>query len=360
MNDGAEPSDKKPQESVSEPGGPLNAVPLVDVTVLPSEIVRVAKAGRTWGMRRRFDGYAAVSQDQLSVRGAAPKFIVRSLSDPSDWYIVKAAESWGAVESLTELLNNMLGKRLGFPMAHAGLLRADGELRFASHNFQAEGETLIHGSVLFREVFEDDLDGVGKKKWDEQRTYDLVLIRDVLERVCGEHAERLFAKLIEMLVFDALIGSMDRHMQNWGVLATVTEPRTYRFAPIFDSARALLWNCDEAKLNKLANDQRALEGYITRSHPKIGKASLGRPVNHFELIQHLIDDYPGPTREALDRVKSNLVRTAARVVREFPFNRAFSAVRKSLITKVLAMRADKLATIAGRKEVNDVANVPLS
>lgn len=255
---------------------PARITAVADLTVLPKQFVRVAQSGRTWGMRRRFTGYAAVSHDKLSIRGAAPKFILRSLMDDEDWYIAKGAESAGSIETLTELLNNMLGERLGFPMAHAGLLKADDELRFASHNFQREGETLIHGSVLYRDVFGDDLAGVGKNNWDEQRTYDISFIRELLEQVCGEDHTQLFSRLVEMLVFDALIGSMDRHMQNWGLLATVTEPRTYRFAPIFDSARALLWNYDESKLEKLTEIPQALVGYVNRSRPKIGKQSAGR------------------------------------------------------------------------------------
>jgi hypothetical protein len=106
-------------------------------------------------------------------------------------------------------------------MAHAGLIRADGELRFASHNFQRSDETLIHASVLFRQVF-DDLRGVGKNVWDEQRTFEIDLIADLFRQVCGDAvADELLGRLIEMLVFDALIGCMDRHMQNWGVLASV-------------------------------------------------------------------------------------------------------------------------------------------
>jgi hypothetical protein len=218
-------------------------------------------------MPRRFAAYSVVAPEKLSVRGAAPKCIIRNDSDPSDWYIAKSAESCGQIETLTELLNNLIGQRLGFPMAHAGLLRADGELRFASRNFQKSDETLIHASVLFQQVFDDSLDGVGKNVWDEQRTYDTGLIAEVFKTVCGECATQLFARLIEMLVFDALIGSMDRHMQNWGLLATVSAPRTYRFAPIFDSARALLWNCNEDKLKVLTGHQGALEGYINRSPP---------------------------------------------------------------------------------------------
>ncbi len=318
----------------------------IDPMSLPTAILRVGQKGRTWGMPRRFATYRAVSYELLSVRGAAPKCIIRSEHDPNDWYIAKSSEAWDKIETITELLNNLLGQRLGFPMAHAGLLYADGELRFASHNFLEENESLIHGSVLFQGAFNDDLADVGKNNWDEQRTFDIELIHAVLHEKCGDTAvEELFAHLVEMLVFDALIGSMDRHMQNWGVIASVSEPRTYRFAPIFDSARALLWDYDESKLKTLLTNRAALEGYINRSRPKIGCAKIGH-VNHFGLIRHLITKYPGPTREALSKIEPNKVSAASKIVREFPFHRFFSPERKKIVRHVLALRADTLNQIA--------------
>jgi hypothetical protein len=78
----------------------------------------------------------------------------------------------------------------------------------------------------------------------------------------------------------------------------------------------------------------------------MGKASLGRAVNHFSLIRHLSDEYPEPTQRALLRVCPKFVQRAAGIVREFPFNKGFSPLRKTLVTRVLAMRADKLDQIA--------------
>lgn len=68
-----------------------------------------------------------------------------------------------------------------------------------------------------------------------------------------------------MLVFGAIIGCMDRHMQrNWGVVVTATTPRQYRFAPIFDSARALLWDYDDARLERLSRNEHAVQGDTNR------------------------------------------------------------------------------------------------
>lgn len=319
---------------------------LPDPLILPKTLVRVGQRGRTWDLPRRFSAYEIVSQEQLSVRGAAPKFILRSRTDSNDWYIVKSAEKWGSVETLSELLNNLLGNRLSFPMAHAGILRADGTLCFTSKNFQRAGETLIHGSLLLEETFDDNLDGVGKKMWDEQRTYDLELIAEMLHTRCGDKGAGLFSKLLEMIVFDALIGSMDRHLQNWGLLATVTEPQTYRFAPIFDSARALLWNCDENKLQMLESNEKAFEAYISRARPIMGCASTGKAVNHFELVEHMAIGHQKAICNALELIHPVRVRKAAReILSVFPFNTGFTPMRRATITKVLMLRAEKLHQI---------------
>jgi hypothetical protein len=73
-----------------------------------------------------------------------------------------------------------------------------------------------------------------------------------------------------MLVFDALIGSMDRHAQNWGVLQQTSLPEHYRFAPIFDSARALLWLLPERTLVRYNSDEGLLKKHVDASKPCIG------------------------------------------------------------------------------------------
>jgi hypothetical protein len=330
-----------PLPTTAPPGVSLSTE-IEDPRLLPAKFVRIGRRGKTWNLPRRFCGYKAVSTEQLSVRGAAPKFILRANGDTHDWYIVKSAEKWGATETLSELLNNVLGMQLGFPMAPAGILRADRKLHFASKNFQRENETLIHGSLLFEEIFEDQLDGVGKKRWDEQRTFDLDLIKEMLDARCGDDGGKIFSDLLQMMIFDALIGSMDRHMQNWGLIATVGEPRVYRFSPIFDSARALLWNCDESKLELLETNRSAFDAYINRAQPIMGCASTGKAVNHFELVDHLLMRYPEPVGIALERIRPEKVQRAARVVREFPFTQFFTRRRRTLITKVLTRRAEML------------------
>jgi hypothetical protein len=244
-----------------------------------------------------------------------------------------------------------MGEALGFPMAHSGLVYVDGELRFVSKNFLQPGESLNHGSILLESFFECDLDKVGKNPWDEQRTYDIELIDDLLRNFCGASYHSVMSGFVEMLVFDTLIGSMDRHMQNWGIVVSTTSPRTHRFAPIFDSARALFWDYDEERLSRISGNEHAMQGYANRARPKIGCAKFGKAVNHFGLVEYLIGRFKDETLQAYSKVTKQNIRKAATIVREYPFRAVFSPLRKNTILRMLEIRSARISSvIAGKGE----------
>ena len=154
-----------------------------------------------------------------------------------------------------------------------------------------------------------------------------------------------------MLVFDALIGSMDRHAQNWGVLQQTSLPERFRFAPIFDSARALLWLLPEAKLIGYHSHETMLRGYVDASKPCIGPPRNHPKVNscnHFDVVENLMELYPHLLQVPLERVSTGAVRNAARVLDSFPYLRYLSSVRRRLMLKVLEIRADRMMKIAQR------------
>jgi hypothetical protein len=268
--------------------------------------------------------------------------MIVSEADQNIWYMAKGAENWAKQETYTEFFINRLGETLGFPMAHCGLVLVDGELRFVSRNFLVEGESLTHGSLLLESFFECDLDKVGKNPWDEQRTYDIEMIDELLRSYCGPDYQRIVEGLIEMLIFDALIGSMDRHMQNWGIIATAKVPRAHHFAPIFDSARALFWDYTEERLQRISINTHALEGYANRARPKIGCAKFGKTVNHFELVQYLHRKYPVEIEKAKSKVTGENLKKSQGLMREYPFRTAFSSLRRETILRILDIRQRRL------------------
>jgi hypothetical protein len=331
-------SSKKYQERLTPP------------VVAPKQFRRIASRGTDWGLSRTMPGYRVV-QD-TTIGGKATKWLLQSGSSLDDFYIVKFGNKNGRVEVYTELFNNELGRRLGFNMAHSGIARLDGELYFVTRNFR-KNEALVHGSLMVEDTFsaEKELDRI--KPRSEQSFYSINFVEEVIRSYCDSDAEEIFQHILDMLMFDALIGSMDRHAKNWGVLRSEFAPpdprsRLFRLAPVFDSARALLWDLPEAKLLILDNDEDELLKYIESSRPCIGPKRDHPKVdscNHFEFVQSLLELYPHQVSQAYGKLPLDVCRVASKLLRQFPFERAFSSLRKRLILKVLALRADRLRSI---------------
>jgi hypothetical protein len=190
------------------------------------------------GLPRTFNAYQIKDPASLTIPGAAPKVIIHHRDhSPEDFFLAKGAEKWGEIETLSEYFFNRLGHGLGLDVAHSALLRIDGKLHFASKSFLQPNEILTHGYVIAQDTFgKEDVKNIGRR--EEQRVYDIEIVREMLSSFCGEAFPQVFAKFLDMMVFDALLGATDRHIQNWGVIVNAHRPRRYRLAPIFDTARA--------------------------------------------------------------------------------------------------------------------------
>lgn len=342
-------SDPRAQKKRQEkPVAPLNP---------PSSFRRVGHASQKWELPRRLQGYSIVHSPH---GGQATKWVVQGPNGADDYYLAKFGNKNGRVEIFTELFNNRLGQALGFQMAHSGVARIDGQLYFITRNFR-QGEALIHGSLMVEDVFSasGQLDQIGRDA--EQEFYSVNFVVDVIRQYCGPAADSVLQKFFQMLAFDALIGSMDRHAKNWGVLRSeVAAPegtgQLYRLAPIFDSARALLWDMPEAKLLNLDIDNEALAKYVEISRPCIGPLRDHPKVNqcnHFELISHIHGMYPHLTEQAYLIIPQNVCRIAKQTLKQFPFRRGFSSLRKRVMLKVLSLRADRLHMIFTKGGAHD-------
>ncbi len=297
----------------------------------------------TWGLPRAFINYTAVAD--TGIGGKATKWVLINRARPVDFYIAKFGNKNGTIEVLTELFNNQLGTALGFEMAHSGLARLDEHLYFVTRNFREENENTVHGSLMIEQVFAAPKATEQIDTKHEQSFYSVDVMRDVIYEFCRADADRVFQKFIEMLIFDALIGAMDRHAQNWGVLQTSTTPNICRFAPIFDTARALFWDIPDGRLAGYEQTETRLLKYIENSRPCIGPHAnhpKNNDCNHFDLVVNLMHLWPHQTSQALRKIPNDADLRAARMLRTFPFHSAFSDLRKLLITKTLRIRASRL------------------
>lgn len=325
--------------------------PDVPGLVVPKKFRRIGRKGFRWDISRTFPHYFADANKQ--VLGASTKYVIRTDWPDEPQYLIKYAQKHGKRETLTEFFINRLGLALGMHMAHSGLVLADGVATFLTRIFTSDQETLRHGSLIIEDCFKRDeaidsreLESIHRRT--EQEFYSIDFVTSVLKLFCGADFDAVFPPFIEMLVFDALIGSMDRHSQNWGILGKTVEPVHYRFAPIFDTARALLWSLDETQVQRLSADDRALMNHIERSRPCMGPIRNHPKVNscnHFEFVENLLTLYPEPATLALRKLSKAIGIKSAQVLHQFPFNMGFTGTRKRLILKILKIRSERLKEI---------------
>jgi hypothetical protein len=312
----------------------------------PAVLKRAASGVITWDLPRVFRGYVATTD--TAIGGKATKWVLRHQEHQNDFYIAKFGNKNGKIEILTELFNNQLGMALGFEMAHSGLARLDDNLYFITRNFRQEQERLVHGSLMVEQVFSAPKATQQIPHAQEQSFYTIDAMQQVIHAFCGPDGDTVFQRFVDMLLFDALIGCMDRHAQNWGVLQATTEPGRSRLAPIFDSARAFFWDIPDGRLARYETNGALFLKYIENSNPCIGPEPTHPKINecnHFDLVENLSNLYPHQTNIALRKIPSDTGLEAARILKGFPFENAFSGVRKRLILGTLETRAARLRKI---------------
>lgn len=319
-------------------------------------------------------GFVAEDASTRSILGDAPKVLIRleGTAEMEHAYIAKGPRKEGPRECVTEHLIGEIGRLLPIRVARSRLVRVPrrcgpvpgaldpssrnycpDDLRFMSRFFVRTGESLVHGVELVAHCFEVDeqqlLTEVKGRK-DERQFYTVALVDNVLEQVAPNHYHQLRDGFARMMAFDALIGANDRHPQNWGVLmSAVNRDQPPRFAPIFDTARGLLWNHPDERLRE--QDERGrrrefIERYAQNSTPLIGVEGFENP-SHFDVIDYMVRysqrGFAPEVRRVLASFNPEQVRLAVRRAA----GGYFSKLRLGYIVDLLRYRHSVLSDICG-------------
>lgn len=215
-------------------------------------------------------------------------------------FIAKSAEKWYPHESFTEYMINRIGIELGLNMNNVKLVRANGQIRFLSEYFLSPNEALTHGAEICGYYLEDHemARQIANHKKTARELFTFEFISKAIEFVFPNAFEEILQGLVKMIAFDALVGNNDRHFYNWGVIDTIKRSKKQpKFAPIYDSARGLLWNFGEGNIVKHLETHRSsgkkIEKYISNATPRISIESDSN-CNHFQLVSFIKshkDDY---------------------------------------------------------------------
>ena len=152
------------------------------------------------------------------------------------------------------------------------------------------------------------------------------------------------------LAFDALIGNVDRHSENWGFLVKPgPSGPNYTLAPAFDNGTSLGYIIRENELDRFTNED-GLKKLIANGRHHFGWVGGDKAgAQHARLCRQYSDRFPD-VRTAMDDalgITDNRIRRVVDWCGTFPFVLPFTNARGRFVAAQLRGRRDALAVALG-------------
>lgn len=160
--------------------------------------------------------------------------------------------------------------------------------------------------------------------------------------------ENYINNILQMMIFDALIGNSDRHASNWAI---IFYRRIFqRFCPLYDNGSSLCAYEDPNNIEIFFKDKMKYNALInTKSWSTIGWNNE-RPIRHFELLKHLKDEYYEDTKDFIEIIKSNINEEIIENILNCFDNDIISNDMKKLIKKFIIDRKNIILDIYNMKD----------
>jgi hypothetical protein len=313
-------------------------------------------------------------------------YFKRSYSKPNRDYTY---EFW------SEIIAYQLGQLLGIDVLRYDIA-FDGEVMgcISENMIDAENEELIEGIQYIKALNPNFNPAIKEHKtW---YTFDLIKRSLAHSKISDDFVY----KILEMIVFDAIIGNGDRHQENWAIitkqtlmteiLLSVPESeikklnRFYRwftsfikkhrskfielhqmkiapqslyhterkFAPIYDSGSSLGRELSPEKIDSLIQSKDDLEHYTNNGMSEMHWEN--RKVNHFELLNHLLKtNHRSDLLMIIENIKakfnfnqlSNFINSIDEEVPESLTKYKIPKSRKEFIIKLITLRMEKIIAL---------------
>lgn len=253
---------------------------------------------------------------------------VRSIT--KDGRTIPAGEDWA------EKVGAEIAHVLNIPAATVELAEYAGRWGCASRNFTSPAEQLMHGN----EVMAGYLEGYDPALRYKQTSHTVDNIVQAIVRMFPRPREHraVLRQLASYLILDALIGNVDRHHENWGLLwrvkvdvddfsESVRLSKEYDVAPSFDHASSLGRELlDERRLDLLKRG--AIESYVRHGRGGVYLAGERRGANPLGLVESMAGTYPDYFRPTLDVLRTVRFESLTKPLDCLPLDRITDTARE--------------------------------
>ncbi len=304
---------------------------------LADQIVRVA----SWQANERFDVYPVGSKPKRLI--VAPDKPLQPFIIGRHNYLFKVAADYRRHQLWSEVIAYDLSRSCGVQAPPCFVAtddnRADvGVLMEFFYGYPGTvSPRFIHGTDINQARFRDYDERTGRPHCVQR---NIGICRGL--KIAG--AEEWWAKT---LTFDALIGNVDRHAENWGLLRHAKASDGWSLAPAFDNGTSLGYECLDDALEAAASPERIARHLRKGRHHCTWEPLTGRHGDHLiGLCGDMFQAYPA-LQEAMASVilltDEQIDRACNRCV-EFDVRVRFSAARAAYVGNLVRARRDALAT----------------
>lgn len=304
------------------------------------------------------------------------------------------------MEFWSEIVSSKLGQWLGFDLLDYNIaydINDEQQIGCLSKSMVEYSENRLSEGVDFLRGFNSKYNPI-----TDEAQYTLDFIKKTLNYFNLTDFE---PKLIEMIVFDSLIGNSDRHQENWGFISKFKEtiqeidkeidtkkgffrrielklqrfltkftlsqrlleekenkkPKKSTlinqslvvlndFSPIYDSGCCLGRELLDPKIKKLLNDKQMIESFLKKGKSEIRLEVGKKKPSHFDVILSIKKDYPNVFKDTMNRInkiysKPDLELIINNIDNSLPFklnNFKLPNNRKELMIKLIDLRINKL------------------
>lgn len=253
-------------------------------------------------------------------------------------------------EFWAEKLSSELAMKIGISSNKIDIGYYKGRIGTMSYNMtncDSEGIRVLTEGVAFIEKKYPDYNK--DKLLDEKsgEKYSLQMIKKCIP-------EKYFNSILQMILFDALIGNSDRHHSNWGIIYELknNEINDY-FSPLYDNGSSLCAYVNDDDIDKLFKDKMMYSALLdTKSKSTIGWKEK-RPIRHFELLENIRKDYYNETINFVKSIKNNITNESVSELLNNFSEEIIPKEKKNLLLKFILDRRNKILDIYNMEDEDD-------
>ncbi|MCB2358677.1 HipA domain-containing protein [Clostridium estertheticum] len=240
-------------------------------------------------------------------------------------------------EYWAEKVAYQLAEVLGIECAKVDIGIFRGRVGSMSYMILKEEEELIEGIQYITNIYK----GYNQDKFIDYISEEPYSIKMILQSIKETGLENDF---LIIPIFDALIGNSDRHHSNWGIVRNKINGEI-RISPLYDNGSSLCCLINPKDVPNFLRDKTRFKSLIFSKSKSMIRWSKPNRIGHFELVEHIKNNYYDGTISIVNKIRENLSNTKIKNIIEGYDDTIINPMIKELLYIFLVRRRKKIIDI---------------